>query len=122
MARGAGPIRKRIAFDHPTWNALDRLAKDRMVELQDLADEAFPRSPEEASPPRYVERNAPRERPVPPGERSSSSQAPTLTMGPDGSNACTARFDRCIARIDPTTTLGGLQPGSDEMAGDKPRD
>jgi len=41
MARRAGQIRKRIAFDHPTWHALDRLAKDRMVELQDLADEAF---------------------------------------------------------------------------------
>ena len=41
MARSGGQIRKRIAFDHLTWSALDRLAKDRMVELQDLADEAF---------------------------------------------------------------------------------
>lgn len=41
MARGDGQIRKRIAFDRLTWNALDRLAKDRMVELQDLVDEAF---------------------------------------------------------------------------------
>jgi hypothetical protein len=41
MARSAGQLRKRIAFDHLTWHALDRLAKDRMVELQDLADEAF---------------------------------------------------------------------------------
>jgi len=40
MARDTS-IRKRIAFDHPTWNALDRLAKDRMVDVQDLADEAF---------------------------------------------------------------------------------
>jgi hypothetical protein len=41
MACGGGQIHKRIAFDHQTWNALDRLAKDRMVELQDLRDEAF---------------------------------------------------------------------------------
>jgi hypothetical protein len=41
MAGDAGQVRKRIAFDHLTWNALDRLAKERMVDLQDLADEAF---------------------------------------------------------------------------------
>jgi hypothetical protein len=41
MARDTDEIRKRIAFDRETWHALDRLAKDRMVELQDLADEAF---------------------------------------------------------------------------------
>jgi hypothetical protein len=41
MARGTDEIRKRIAFDPETWHALDRLAKDRMVTIQDLADEAF---------------------------------------------------------------------------------
>jgi hypothetical protein len=35
MARDSDGIRKRI------WRALDRLAKDRMLDLQDLADEAF---------------------------------------------------------------------------------
>jgi hypothetical protein len=40
MARDDG-IRKRIAFDVETWHALDRLAKDRMQTIQELADEAF---------------------------------------------------------------------------------
>jgi len=29
------PVRKRIAFDHLTWNALDSLSKDWMVDLQE---------------------------------------------------------------------------------------
>ena len=33
--------RRRIAFEEGTYLALDRLAKDRMVTLQELADEAF---------------------------------------------------------------------------------
>jgi len=41
MPHNTRQTRKRIAFDHATWNALDRLGKDRMVDLQDLADEAF---------------------------------------------------------------------------------
>jgi hypothetical protein len=41
MSRDTNEIRKRIAFDPETWNALDRLAKDRMVTIQDLAEEAF---------------------------------------------------------------------------------
>ena len=41
MARDSHDIRKRIGFDTETWHALDRLAKDRMLDLQDLADEAF---------------------------------------------------------------------------------
>jgi hypothetical protein len=32
---------KRIQFDDETWNALDVLAKDRMQDFQELADEAF---------------------------------------------------------------------------------
>jgi len=36
-----GAIRRRIAFDPATWHALDRLAKDRMETIQELADEAF---------------------------------------------------------------------------------
>jgi hypothetical protein len=41
MARDTDEIRKRIAFDLETWLALDRLAKDRMVTIQELAEEAF---------------------------------------------------------------------------------
>ncbi len=40
MARPSS-VRRRIEFDAETWNALDRLAKDRMSTLQELADEAF---------------------------------------------------------------------------------
>ena len=32
---------KRIQFDDETWAALDLLARDRMVDFQELADEAF---------------------------------------------------------------------------------
>jgi hypothetical protein len=36
-----GDVRRRIAFDAESFVALDRLAKDRMVTIQELADEAF---------------------------------------------------------------------------------
>jgi hypothetical protein len=32
---------KRVQFDDATWHALDQLAKDRMQDSQELADEAF---------------------------------------------------------------------------------
>lgn len=32
---------KRVTFDDETWAALDLLAKDRMADFQELADEAF---------------------------------------------------------------------------------
>ena len=32
---------KRVHFDEETWAALDMLAKDRMMDFQELADEAF---------------------------------------------------------------------------------
>jgi hypothetical protein len=32
---------KRVQFDDETWNALDLLARDRMMDFQELADEAF---------------------------------------------------------------------------------
>jgi hypothetical protein len=32
---------KRIQFDDWTWQALDLLARDRMMDFQELADEAF---------------------------------------------------------------------------------
>jgi hypothetical protein len=32
---------KRVQFDDETWLALDVLAPDRMVDFQELADEAF---------------------------------------------------------------------------------
>jgi hypothetical protein len=41
MERTPGSVRRRIQFDAATWHALDRLAKDRMQTIQDLADEAF---------------------------------------------------------------------------------
>jgi predicted transcriptional regulator len=39
--RGDGSVRRRIEFDDATFVALDRLAKDRMQTLQELAEEAF---------------------------------------------------------------------------------
>jgi hypothetical protein len=32
---------KRVQFDGETWLALDMLARDRMMDFQELADEAF---------------------------------------------------------------------------------
>ena len=32
---------KRFQFDDATWHALDLLARDRMMDFQELADEAF---------------------------------------------------------------------------------
>jgi hypothetical protein len=32
---------KRVQFDDETWNAIDLLARDRMMDFQELADEAF---------------------------------------------------------------------------------
>ena len=32
---------KRVRFDGETWAALDLLARDRMMDFQELADEAF---------------------------------------------------------------------------------
>ena len=32
---------KRIQFDDASWQALDLLARDRMMDFQELADEAF---------------------------------------------------------------------------------
>ena len=32
---------KRVLFDDETWSALDLLARDRMMDFQELADEAF---------------------------------------------------------------------------------
>ena len=34
-------VGKRVSFDRETWNALDLMARDRMMTLQELADEAF---------------------------------------------------------------------------------
>jgi hypothetical protein len=41
VVRKINSIRRRIEFDAATYNALDRLAKDRMATIQELADEAF---------------------------------------------------------------------------------
>jgi len=38
---GKDTIGKRVTFDRETWNALDLMARDRMMTLQELADEAF---------------------------------------------------------------------------------
>jgi hypothetical protein len=32
---------KRVQFDDETWGAVDLLARDRMMDFQELADEAF---------------------------------------------------------------------------------
>jgi hypothetical protein len=32
---------KRVLFDEETWRALDLLARDRMMDFQELAEEAF---------------------------------------------------------------------------------
>jgi hypothetical protein len=32
---------KRVQFDDEAWHALDLLARDRMMDFQELADEAF---------------------------------------------------------------------------------
>jgi hypothetical protein len=32
---------KRVQFDDETWQAIDLLARDRMMDFQELADEAF---------------------------------------------------------------------------------
>jgi hypothetical protein len=32
---------KRVQFDAATWQAIDLLARDRMMDFQELADEAF---------------------------------------------------------------------------------
>ena len=32
---------KRVQFDAATWQAVDLLARDRMMDFQELADEAF---------------------------------------------------------------------------------
>jgi hypothetical protein len=40
-AAGAKMPGKRVQFDDETWAALDLLARDRMMEFQELADEAF---------------------------------------------------------------------------------
>jgi hypothetical protein len=41
MAGKDNSVRRRIEFDAEAWFALDRLAKDRMSTVQELADEAF---------------------------------------------------------------------------------
>ena len=41
MARPDDQVRKRIAFDAETWQALERFSLDSAKSLQELADEAF---------------------------------------------------------------------------------
>jgi hypothetical protein len=41
MTKDGDGVRRHIAFDMETYLALDRLAKDRMETLQELAEEAF---------------------------------------------------------------------------------
>ena len=38
---GKDTVGKRISFDRETWNALDLMARDKMMTLQELADEAL---------------------------------------------------------------------------------
>jgi hypothetical protein len=41
MARDPNSIRRRISFDAEMFVGLDRLARDQMSTIQELADEAF---------------------------------------------------------------------------------
>lgn len=41
MANANSMPGKRIQFDEETWGAVDLLARDRMMDFQELADEAF---------------------------------------------------------------------------------
>jgi hypothetical protein len=41
MARDPNTLRRRISFDAETFAALDRLSRDRMSTIQELAEEAF---------------------------------------------------------------------------------
>lgn len=41
MANNSEDVRKRIAFERETFDALQLLARDRAATLQELADEAF---------------------------------------------------------------------------------
>lgn len=41
MGTRDGTVRRRIEFNAEIYHALDRLAKDRMQTLQELAEEAF---------------------------------------------------------------------------------
>jgi hypothetical protein len=41
IRKGPSMPGKRVQFDDETWNALDLLARDRMQDFQELADEAF---------------------------------------------------------------------------------
>jgi hypothetical protein len=38
---GKDTVGKRVSFDRETWNALDLMTRDKMMTLQELADEAF---------------------------------------------------------------------------------
>jgi len=38
---GKDTVGKRVTFDRETWNALDLMSRDKMMTLQELADEAF---------------------------------------------------------------------------------
>jgi hypothetical protein len=40
-SKGTSMPGKRVQFEDETWNALDLLARDRMQDFQELADEAF---------------------------------------------------------------------------------
>ena len=70
MARDSDGIRKRIAFEVETFNALDCLAQDRRVTLQELADEAFRDLLKKHRRVRQVEGHAARERSLPRCQRS----------------------------------------------------
>ena len=72
MAHDDG-VRKRIAFDLETWHPLDRLAKDRMATIQELAKEAFRDLLRKHRRSRQPEGNAARQRPLSSCQRWSSN-------------------------------------------------
>jgi hypothetical protein len=68
MGTRDGTVRRRIEFDAKIYHALDRLAKDRMQTLQELAEEAFRDLLKKASPANDPERDVARERSFASGE------------------------------------------------------
>jgi len=77
--RPEGSVRRRIEFDSETWHALDRLAKDRMSTIQELADEAFRDLPKKHRRPTTLKemlqasaRSHPANDPQPPRKRRTS--------------------------------------------------
>lgn len=83
---------KRIAFDEATWAAVDLLARDRMMDFQELADEAFRDLLKKYGRP--TELKAALRRSAEDGRKEPSAAAQTAETEPHGS----ARSERQVPR------------------------